>query len=346
MKAERLFLLLFLGVGLAGGGLPSWAQEEKPPGPPVPEEEVPPIRIEVDLVNVVFSVTDRRNRHVTGLGPDDLTVYEDGVPQEIKFFTSETNMPLRIGLLIDTSNSVRPRFQFEQEAAVDFLHTVLRPKEDEAFVMSFDVTPYIVQEFTDDPIDLADAIRELRAGGGTSLYDAVYLACKMKLAKGSGNDVRKMIILLSDGNDIYSVVTREEAVEMCRRQEVAIFTVSTSAPPIKYTEKARHLRNPCDVMGEDGDKVMKRFAEATGGTAYCPFNTIDVGRSFERIANELRSQYTVAYTPTNRVRDGRFREITIETRREKLRVHHRPGYYATPLEVEAASGGSSPGSKR
>lgn len=341
MKAVRIILLLSLLPALA------WSQSGQQPGPPVPQEEAPPIRIEVDLVNVVFSVTDNRNRHVADLGPEDFTVYEDGVPQEIKYFNSETNMPLRIGLLIDTSNSVRPRFQFEQEAAVDFLHTVLRPGTDQAFVLAFDVSPMVVQDLTDDPLDLADAIRRLRAGGGTALYDALYLSCKMRLADGSGNDYRKMIILLSDGNDVYSQVTREEALEMCQRHEVTVFTVSTSAPPIKYTEKARHLQNPCDVMGKEGDKVLKHFAASTGGTAYCPFNTIDVGRSFERIANELRNQYTIAYTPTNRVRDGSFRSINIETRRRNVNVHHRPGYYAEPRADEtASSSSSSPGGER
>ncbi len=338
MKAAALLLTLLLGTALATAAAQDPPQQ---PQPPAPQDEAPPIRIEVDLVNVVFSVTDRRNRHVNGLGPSDIVIYEDGVAQEIKYFNRETNMPLRIGLLIDTSNSVRPRFQFEQEAAVDFLHTVLRPKTDQAFILSFDATPFLVQDYTDDPLDLADAIRELRAGGGTSLYDALYVACRNRLAQGSGNSFRKMIILLSDGNDVYSTVTREQALEMCRRHEVTIFTVSTSAPPIKYTEKARYLQNPCDVMGHDGDKVLKHLAEQTGGTAYCPFSTIDVGRSFEAIATELRAQYTVAYTPSNRARDGSFRQITIETRRENLQVHHRPGYYATPDPVASNPPGGS-----
>lgn len=339
-SAHILLLAVLLLPALASGGAPALPQQEKPPAPPVPQEEAPPIRIEVGLVNVVFSVTDRRNRHVSGLGPDDFLVYEDGVPQQIKYFNSETNLPLRIGLLIDTSNSVRPRFQFEQEAATDFLHTVLRPKVDKAFVLSFDVTPVVVQDFTDDPQDLADAIRNLRAGGGTALYDAIYLACKMKLNEGSGSDYRKMLIVLSDGNDTASVVTREEALEMARRNEVTIFTVSTSAPPMKYSGESAKLQNPCEVMGQEGDKVLERFADSTGGTSYCPFSTIDVGRSFERIANELRSQYTLAYTPTNRLRDGRFRQITITPRRDNLRVHHRPGYYAYP---EPPPSGSPPG---
>jgi len=342
MKGAVVFILT-LTLSIAGArwlSVPAAAQMPPPPQPS-PEDQVPPIRIEVDLVNVVFSVTDRRNRHVSGLAPNDFRVYEDGVPQDIKYFSSETNLPLRIGLLIDTSNSVRPRFQFEQEAAVDFLHTVLRPKADEAFVIGFDVTPVLVQDYTDDPLDLADAVRSLRAGGGTALYDALYVACRNKLAEGSGNNFRKMLILLSDGNDVYSTVTREEALEICRANEVSIFTVSTSAPPIKYTDKAQSLQNPCDVLRQDGDKVMKYLAESTGGTAYCPFSTIDVGRSFEQIANQLRTQYTLAYTPTNRARDGTFRHITIESRRKDIRLHHRPGYYARPQQAEATPSSSS-----
>jgi len=322
MKALRLLLALLLVSTSAGA--PVRSQEQRPPAP----EQVPPIRVEVDLVNVVFSVTDRRSRLVTGLGPDDFRVYEDGVQQEINRFTSETNLPLRIGLLIDTSNSVRPRFQFEQEAAIDFLHTVLRPRQDQAFVLSFDMAPVLVQDYSDDPQALADAIRNLRAGGGTSLYDAIYLASKMKLGESSGSELRKMLIVLSDGDDTSSRVSREEALEMARRNEVTIFTVSTSAPPIKYSSETKDFQNPCEVKGAEGDKVLQYYADSTGGVSYCPFSTIDVGRSFEKIADQLRTQYTLAYTPTNRVRDGAFRRITIESRREQLRIHHRPGYYA------------------
>lgn len=322
MKALRLLLALLLVSTSAGA--PVRSQEQRPPAP----EQVPPIRVEVDLVNVVFSVTDRRSRVVTGLGPDDFRVYEDGVQQEINRFSSETNLPLRIGLLIDTSNSVRPRFQFEQEAAIDFLHTVLRPRQDQAFVLSFDMAPVLVQDYSDDPQALADAIRNLRAGGGTSLYDAIYLASKMKLGESSGSELRKMLIVLSDGDDTSSRVSREEALEMARRNEVTIFTVSTGAPPINYNPETARMQNPCQVKGAEGDKVLEYFADSTGGVSYCPFSTIDVGRSFEQIANQLRTQYTLAYTPTNRVRDGAFRRITIESRREQLRIHHRPGYYA------------------
>ena len=296
---------------------------------PAPGDQV--IRVGVDLVSVTFSVTNRRGKYVTGLGPDDFAPFEDGVRQAVRDFTTETNLPLRIGLLIDTSSSIRTRFQFEQEAAIDFLHTVLRPKTDRAFVISFDAEPQLVQDLTGDPTDLAEAIRDLRPGGGTTLDEAIYLASKMKMNESQdeqGRTFRKLLIVLSDGNDTGSLVTREEALEMARRHDVTIFTVSTSAMPIKYSEKSMELQNPCKVMGQEGDKVLRRYAKATGGTSYCPFNTIDVARSFERIANELRSQYTITYTPTNKERVQRFREIRIETRRKGLEVHHRPGYYA------------------
>ena len=337
MKAARFFLIVTLALFVWS---PGWAQQQEPVQTPTDAEGQ--IRVRVDLVDVVFSVTDRRGRYVTGLGPDDFSIHEDGKPQSIKNFASETNLPLRIGLLIDTSNSVRSRFQFEQEAAIDFLHTVLRPKKDEAFVISFDAEPVLVEDLTDDPSDLAEAIRKLRAGGGTTLYEAVYLAAKMKMTQSSdaeGKHFRKMMIVLSDGNDTGSLVTREEALEMARRYDVTIFTVSTSAMPIKYSDKSMDLQNPCKVMGQQGDKILRRFAEATGGTSFCPFNTIDVGRSFERIANELRSQYTLSYTPTNKEQVRRFRQIQIDTRRKGLEVHHRPGYYSRAEEETGSTGG-------
>jgi VWFA-related protein len=123
---------------------------------------------------------------------------------------------------------------------------------------------------------------------------------------------------------------------MALRHEVIVFTVSTSPPPIKYSGQSQNLQNPCEVLGGKGDKVLQEFAESTGGTPYCPFDTIDVGRSFEQIVNELRNQYVLAYTPSNRDRDGRYRRINIDARRGGLRVHHRPGYYATPTTASAA----------
>ena len=299
------------------------------------------IVVDANLVSVVFSVTDRRGRYRTGLGPDDFTIFEGDTQQTVRDFLSESNLPLRIGLLIDTSQSVRTRFQFEQEAAVDFLHTVLRPRTDRAFVVSFDSEARIEQDLTDDPVDLAEAIQDLRPGGGTALYDAIYTSSRVMMAESTndrGEPFRKMLIIISDGQDSFSRVSREEALEMARRHDVTIFTVSTTAPDIRYSESSMELRNPCKVHNKDGDKVMQRFAQATGGASYCPFNTIDVGRSFQRIADELRSQYTLTYRPSNRSREREFREIDISTRRAGLTVHHRPGYYAKPAESDDRRG--------
>ncbi|MFQ5816906.1 MAG: VWA domain-containing protein [Terriglobia bacterium] len=314
-----LIILLLVSIGAD-----LYAQRPLPP-----QETAPPIRVEVELVNVAFSVMDKRHRFVGGLGPDDFQVFEDGVPQEIKFFDADTNMPLRIGVVIDTSNSVRPRFQFEQEAAIDFLFTVIRPDRDLGFVMGFDASAFLVQDFTSDAQDLADAIRSLRAGGGTALFDAIYLACKEMLARGETDEIRKMLIVLSDGEDNYSTVTREEAIEMARRTGVTIFTVSTNSPPTTHKD-ARFLQEPCKVMNARGDKVLERVAEASGGRAFCPFNPMDVGRTFQKLAEQLRHQYQLAYTPTNHQRDGGFRVLEIRIRRKGLRVFHRPGYLALP----------------
>ncbi len=317
------FFLILLGV------------EGRAQRPAPPQEVAPPLRVEVELVNVAFSVLDRRSRFVSGLGPDDFQVLEDGVPQQIKFFDANNNMPLRIGLVIDTSSSVRPRFQFEQEAAIDFLFTVIRPDRDLGFAVGFDAAVWVAQDFTNDPQELADAIRGMRAGGGTALYDAIYLACKEMMGQGETDEVRKLLIVLSDGEDIYSVVSREEAIEMARRTGVTIFTVSTNSPPTEHKD-SRFLQEPCKVMNARGDKVLERFAESTGGRAFCPFNPIDVGSTFQKLADQLRHQYQLAYTPTNKQRDGRFRVLEIRTRREGMRVYHRPGYVALLPEKPAS----------
>ena len=304
------------------------------------------IRIDADLVSVVFSVTDKRGRYMTGLGYGDFSVFEDGAAQSIRHFASETNLPLRIGLLIDTSSSIRARFQFEQEAAIDFLHTVLRPRTDKAFVVSFDQEPFLVQDLTGDPVDLAESIRDLRAGGGTALFDAIYLASRNLMAETTNENrepFRKMLIIISDGEDIYSTVSREEALEMARRHDVTIFTVSTTAPDIRYSDKTMELRNPCKVHNRNGDKILRRFSNATGGASYCPFNTVDVGRSFQRIADELRSQYTITYRPVVREgAGGEFREIEISTRRKGLAVHHRPGYYTRGSAEDSGEDSEAP----
>lgn len=290
--------------------------------------EGPRIRVRVEVVNVIFSVTDKHNRFITDLNKEDFHVTEDGRPQTITYFSRETNLPLRIGLLIDTSNSIRERFKFEQEAAIDFFYSVLRRGKDQAFLMSFDVQPEIVQDFTDDPEKLADGVRHLRPGGGTALYDAIYWAAKEKLMNqktGEGQSVRKLLIVLSDGDDNQSRASREEALDMAQRADVTIFCISTNVGLV-YAGDRKSLERP--ALETEGDKVLRRFAEETGGHAFYPFKAQDLAQSFEEISSELRSQYSLGYTPTNLKRDGGFRTIGIQASRKDARVRSRRGYYA------------------
>ncbi len=273
------------------------------------------IRKRVDEVNVVFTVTDKRDHFVKDLTQNDFRVYDDSKPaQSIQSFSRQTNLPLRVGLLIDASNSVRDRFKFEQEAAIEFLNQIIRPHFDKAFVIGFDTTPEVTQDFSDDAEALSKGVRMLRAGGGTAMYDAIYFACRDKLMQVDKGQIatRRAIILLSDGEDNQSRVSREEAVEMAQRAEVIIYAISTNTSGLK-------LR---------GDKVLEHFAEETGGKAFFPFKIEDVSNAFSEISDELRSQYAISYKPADFVADGKYRKIEILADNKKYHVRARKGYYA------------------
>jgi len=273
------------------------------------------IRATTNEVNVVFTVTDKHGKRVTDLKQNDFRVVDDNKPpEEIRSFHAETNLPLQVGLLIDASNSVRDRFKFEQESAIEFLNQTVRPRYDHAFVIGFDATPEVTQDFTDNTELLAHGVHELRPGGGTALYDAVYYACRDKLLKApKGTPVRRAIILLSDGEDNLSHVSREEAIEMAQRAEAIIYTISTNVSGTKGA----------------GDKVLERIADATGGRPFFPFQIRDVVNAFAEIQEELRSQYAVSYKPADFKADGHYRTIEIVANdRKNFRVRARRGYYA------------------
>ncbi len=273
------------------------------------------IRVPTNEVNVVFTVTDKHGRRVTDLKKDDFHVVDDNKPpDEIRSFHAETNLPLQVGLLIDASNSVRDRFKFEQESAIEFLNQTVRLRYDRAFVVGFDATPEVTQDFTDNTESLAHGVHELRPGGGTALYDALYFACRDKLLKAPKDiAVRRAIILLSDGEDNLSHVTREEAIEMAQRAEAIVYTISTNVSGTKGA----------------GDKVLERIADATGGRAFFPFQIRDVVNAFSEIQEELRSQYAISYKPADLKADGHYRTIEIIANdRKNLRVRSRRGWYA------------------
>jgi Ca-activated chloride channel family protein len=280
-----------------------------------PDDALTVIRKRVDEVNVVFTVTDKRGHFVKDLTQNDFRVFDDAKPAEsVRSFSRETNLPLRVGLLIDASNSVRDRFKFEQEAAIEFLNQIVRSKYDRAFVIGFDTTPEVTQDFTDDTEALSHGVRMLRPGGGTAMYDAIYYACRDKLMQADKSQVatRRAIILLSDGEDNQSRVSRDEAVEMAQRAEVIIYTISTNTSGLK-------LR---------GDKILEHFADETGGKAFFPFKIQDVADAFSQIQDELRSQYAVSYKPADFAPNGKYRKIEIMADNKKYKVRARKGYYA------------------
>ncbi|MEJ2110438.1 MAG: VWA domain-containing protein [Acidobacteriota bacterium] len=271
-------------------------------------------RVSVDLVNVICSVFDKdTNSFVTSLTRDDFEIYEDGEKQVIENFARETNVPLTIAMLIDTSNSVKPSLQFEKETATSFFHTVLGEK-DRAMVVEFDPGVNLVHDFTNDPNKLAGKIADLKAGGmGTKLYDAIYRSCHEKLIRETG---RKSIIILSDGGDQYSVHNIDQSIEMALRAEAIIFGINVTTGSLFG-------------VGDDpkGTDALKKLVEETGGRLFAPYED-ELYETFQKINQELRSQYSIGYTSTNSSRDGRYRKIEIKIREGGFKLNYRKGYYA------------------
>jgi len=329
-----LALLAFPACDYARQGQP---QEPAPQQPVVPAnpQQPPTFRTEVNLVDVLATVLDRRNKLVPDLEKNDFKVTDDNAPQEIRYFSKQSDLPLRIGMLLDTSNSIRDRIKFEQEAAVDFLYSVLRRGKDQAFAMTFDDEPQIIQAFTGDGGLLRDEINKTRAGGGTAVYDAVYDACAKQLSNpprppGDQPDiVRRVMVLISDGEDNLSNHTRAEAIEMAQRTNVVIYTISTSTQWIQLSQTNPNKAADRKMHLTEGDEVLKNLAEETGGRAFFPYHVDDLNQSFQDIGDELRNQYTITYSPSNFVANGKYHRIKIELpNRGGYQVRARRGYYA------------------
>ncbi|HEY3455118.1 MAG TPA: VWA domain-containing protein [Bryobacteraceae bacterium] len=272
------------------------------------------IRSEVTRVNMLFAVTDKKGRFITNLTQDDFQVFENKKPQKILEFTSESDLPLRLAILIDTSNSIRDRFKFQQEAATNFINSVVR-KQDKAMIVSFDTAAELVADLTGDTQVLENAVRNLRPGGGTALYDAIFFACKEKLIRDQPMyKFRRAIVILSDGDDNESRYSRDQALEMAQRADTVLYTISTNITHIET----------------EGDKVMRYFAEETGGASFFPFEASDLNQSFENIANELRHQYNLFYRPEPLKNDGLYHKVQIKVKKRRdVIVRARKGYYAS-----------------
>ena len=348
VKGSRFVIALAALIAIFGGRLPAQQAPAPTPAPaaapaqpgaaPTKSEpgtsaqepqqgKTPPIVSTTGLVHLVATVMDRHRNFITDLDQSDFKILEDGAPQEIRYFGRDTDLPLRIGVLLDTSNSIRPRLEFEKDAAMDFLQHVIRRNQDQAFLMTFDNEPEVIQDYTGDLALLTDAIRKQRAGGGTALNDAIYLAAE-KLSSAPlpkvNPEVRRVLVVISDGDDNLSDHALSESVEAAIRAEAAIYCISTNTDWLAIDGDKPHKMHV-----EGGDKVLEQFADQSGGRVFYPYKVDDLAQSFVDIGTELRSQYFIAYSPTNIQSTGQYHKIEVQTDRKGLNVRTRKGYYAT-----------------
>jgi VWFA-related protein len=299
-------------------GAAVWAAGQNPAPAGAPQkEDLSVITVDVTNVPLLFTVSDKKGKFVTDLAKDDFELIENKRPQRILQFTAETDLPLRLGILIDTSNSIRERFRFEQEAASEFVNSVVHPHVDKAMVVSFDTEAELRSDLSDDPLEVGNAIRALRPGGGTSLYDAIYFACRDKLILDQPlHKYRRAIVIVSDGDDNQSRYTRDQALEMAQRADTVIYGISTNITRLE----------------SEGDRVLKYLAQQTGGLAIFPFKVEELSQSFVDIANELRHQYSLLYRPDPLITDGLYHRIQLRVKgRAGLVVRVREGYLAPKM---------------
>jgi len=279
------------------------------------DQTAPVIHLGVDEVNLIFTVTDKHGHYIPNLQQSDFALLDDQkAPARVNYFRQQINLPLRVGIVIDASTSIRSRFQFEQQSATEFLLQILKSRSDRAFVMGFDVTPTVTQDWTNNIDALETGVNRLRPGGGTALFDAVYTACRDKLLEGARDrePVRKAIVLISDGDDNQSRVHPDEAIKECQRAETIIYAISTNWTPSRGK----------------GDAVLTQMSEATGGSVFFPPSVEEMSNSFKNIEEELRSQYALNYTPADFKTDGSFRTIYLYCNDRRFQVRAKKGYFA------------------
>lgn len=272
------------------------------------------IRKRVDEVYVFFTVR-KGHRYVADLTAAELKVQDDHHPvANISSFGRQTDLPMRLGLLIDTSDSVEDRFRFEKEASIHFLTKVVRQNIDRAFVLGFADQPRLTADYTDDPRQLTAGVSALRSGGNTALFDAVAQACEKLASVEEDAPVTRVLVILSDGEDNSSKITLEESVKLAERLDVTIHSIS--------------INNPS--MDRPGDAFMKRLAIETGGEMFRPTTSEEMVNAFSSIDGQMRSRYVVSYHPRDLVEDGRYHSIDIiaERSNKRFRVEARKGYYA------------------
>lgn len=303
---RRLAAVLFAG-GLLGARVSDAAARE----------DQPTFKTDVGVIHVNVSVSDSRNRFLSGLSQGDFALFEDGIQQEVSFFT-RTPAPLVISLLIDSSGSMSEKIETAQEAAARFIAS-LSPN-DVGEVVQFGDHVETLQDFTSDQHALVAAVRRTRAAGGTCLYDALYVTLRQLRARGDDEgSERQAIVLLSDGEDTTSIATDQQVLELARRSEIGIYAIG-----LRSDDPADRSRL---AFGE-ATYFLKSVARDTGGEAHFPTSLARLAGVYGRIAEDLRSQYTLGYVSANTARDGKWRRIQVRTPgRKDLAIRNKVGYY-------------------
>ena len=287
--------------------------------PPAAQPPQTPFRAGVDLVSLNVTVTEGAGKYVTDLTADDFNVFEDGVKQDVTFFT-RTNLPIALALLIDTSASMENRLPTAQEAAIGFVRR-LRP-QDLAEVVDFDSRVVVLQSFSNNVAELEQAIRKTSAGGSTSLHNAVYIALKdlKKVVAKSTDEIRRQaIVVLSDGEDTSSLLPFEEVLDLAKRSETAIYSIGLRAGEGPSTS-AKGFK--------EAEFVMRQFSQETGGRSFFPNQIAELANIYGQISDELSSQYTVGYTSKNPKRDGSWRRVVVRIVRPNMTARTKLGYFA------------------
>jgi VWFA-related protein len=308
----------------------AFGQQPKPSPTPTPDPGQERVNVNIRRVRLPITVTDNKKQFVSGLTQNDFVVMEDKVPQQIESFTNEQNnvLPLYVGVLMDTSPSTAGKLKFEQESAMNFIQTVIRPRRDRVLFATFDHEVTLRQDFT-DRLELLDraVFGVKKTGNKTALYDAVWQFCDEKMRSAQG---RRVIVVITDGDDTYSRADLKDAIDIAQRTETTIFAISTKAGLAGTVPGVE-----AGQVQDQGDKSLERLCEETGGVAFFTGDILALERSFGKIANELRTQYLITYKPTNDRYDGSYRKVEVKliNGNEKLRLRTKRGYTAVTDSV-------------
>jgi len=322
---------LWLGISHVSaqqGQPPAKKQQPQPPAKPQKpgDQEDKNVQEQIQTINVRLPVTvtdGKTGRFIVDLKQADFQVYEDKIPQDIIKVTAESDLPLDVAVLMDTSNSVKPKLKFEKDAAVSFLQTMLTGRKDRALFATFDSQIELHQDLTNRLDLLTKAIDKVKAQGETKMYDAIYQVCEEKMLSPTTIGRRRAMVIITDGEDTVSERELKDAVEIAQRSETIIYVISTKSGGFFGVQAG--------TVDRKEDKEIKKLAEETGGRAFFTAEVIELERSFSAIARELRSQYTVAYQPTNDKYDSKYRQIEVRLPNHKnLKVRTKTGYTAIP----------------